>query len=186
MRFRDLNYWGEKIWELGICWISTKRGGHLIILCKELPLNGILVIRQGKRIGELQSQGKYVAGLGSVHLSGLRYNWERNKGYKWWWKFESVKEMTDHLTTNLLSKNNIINNTMKEIIIIETYQGKKIKSLLEQEHLPYKVYQESEKKTDIFANYGKAIKDQERQKELKLWDNADLDEELNKDGEWWK
>ena len=33
--------------------------------------------------------------------------------------------------------------------------------------------------------YELAAKDKEREKELKLWDNVDLDEQLNKDGEWW-
>ena len=76
---------------------------------------------------------------------------------------------------------------MREIIIIETNQAKPIKKLLEKAHVDYKVYQEPEhiQKIDIFANYGRAIKDKEREKELKLWDNADLDEELNNDGEWW-
>ena len=40
-------------------------------------------------------------------------------------------------------------------------------------------------KENIFANYGEAIKNQERNKELTLWDNVDLDEKLNTDGEWW-
>jgi len=76
---------------------------------------------------------------------------------------------------------------MKEIIIIETNKPQKLKNFLEKEHFPYKVYQEPKEtqKINIFANYGQAIKNKEREKELKLWDNVDLDEELNKDGEWW-
>ena len=74
---------------------------------------------------------------------------------------------------------------MKEIIIIETNKPQKLKNFLNKEHFAYKVYQEPKQKIDIFSNYGKAIKDKEREKELKLWDNADLDEELNNDGEWW-
>ena len=76
---------------------------------------------------------------------------------------------------------------MKEIIIIETNKSQKLKNFLNKEHFSYKVYQEpkNEPKLDIFANYDQAIKNKEREKELKLWDNMDLDEELNKDGEWW-
>jgi len=59
---------------------------------------------------------------------------------------------------------------MKEIIIIETSQAQQVKKLLEKAHVDYKVYQEPKQnqKIDIFANYGKAIKDKEREKELKL------------------
>jgi len=75
---------------------------------------------------------------------------------------------------------------MKEIIIIETQHGEKLKRILQQEHYPYKVYQEPKSpQVNIFANYGEAIKDKEREREVKLWDEVDLDEELNKDGEWW-
>lgn len=76
---------------------------------------------------------------------------------------------------------------MKELIIIETTQTQQVKKVLEKAHIDYKIYQapKQSQKIDIFANYGKAIKDKEREKELKLWDNADLDEELNKNGEWW-
>jgi hypothetical protein len=73
---------------------------------------------------------------------------------------------------------------MKEIIIIETNKPQKLKNFLEKEHFSYKVYQEPKQKTDIFANYDQAIKNKEREKELKLWDNVDSDEQLNKDGEW--
>ena len=76
---------------------------------------------------------------------------------------------------------------MKEIIIIETNKPQKLKNFLDKEHFSYKVYQEPKikQKVDIFANYDKAIKNKEREKELKLWNNVDLDEQLNKDGEWW-
>lgn len=72
---------------------------------------------------------------------------------------------------------------MKELIIIETSQSQQVKKLLEQAHISYKIHQVP-KKINIFANYGQVIKNKERTKELKLWDNVDLDEELNQDGEW--
>jgi hypothetical protein len=57
---------------------------------------------------------------------------------------------------------------MKEIIIIETNNGAKLKQLLNQEHFSYKIYQEPiiNKEADIFANYGEVIKNKERQEVL--------------------
>ena len=76
---------------------------------------------------------------------------------------------------------------MKEVIIVETNRSQKLKRFLVQEHFAYKVYQEPTppQKYDIFAGYGEAIKNKKRSEELALWDNVDLDEELNTDGEWW-
>ena len=87
---------------------------------------------------------------------------------------------------------------MKEIIIIRD-KAPQIKKMLDQKGFNYELYQEPVKvktdklreyiemksKEDIFANYGEAIKNKEREEELKLWDNVDLDEKLNDDGEWW-
>ena len=91
---------------------------------------------------------------------------------------------------------------MKEVIILEVSGTKSqlIQDFLKQKKVDYRILVENQlevggnlnkqrgkrvQKQDIFANYGQAIKDKQREKELKLWDNADLDEELNKNGEWW-
>ena len=88
---------------------------------------------------------------------------------------------------------------MKKVIILEVNGSKKshlIQDFLKQKKIDYQVLVEEPKnltkqrgnkaqKIDIFAKYGEAIKDKEREKELRLWDNADLDEQLNTDGEWW-
>ena len=74
---------------------------------------------------------------------------------------------------------------MREIIMIETNQSQQVKKMLEKAHIDYKIFQEPKKSVNIFANYGEIIKDKEREKELKLWDNVDTDEQLNNDGEWW-
>ena len=91
---------------------------------------------------------------------------------------------------------------MKEVIILEVSRNKSqlIQDFLKQKKVDYRILVENQlevgggltkqrgertQKQDIFANYGQAIKDKQREKELKLWDNADLDEELNKNGEWW-
>jgi glutathione synthase/RimK-type ligase-like ATP-grasp enzyme len=92
---------------------------------------------------------------------------------------------------------------MKEVIILEVNETKKshlIQDFLKQKKIDYRILADFQQeptsnltkqggkktqKTDIFANYGEAKKNQAREKELKLWDNADLDEQLNTDGEWW-
>ena len=91
---------------------------------------------------------------------------------------------------------------MKEVIILEVSGNKSqlVQDFLKQKKVDYRILVENQlelggdltkqrrkriQKQDIFANYGQAIKDKQREKELKLWDNADLDEELNKNGEWW-
>jgi hypothetical protein len=59
---------------------------------------------------------------------------------------------------------------MKEVIIIETTRPQKLKKFLNQERFIYKIYQEPKhsQKPDIFANYGEAIKNKKRAKELTL------------------
>ncbi|CAG8764990.1 7302_t:CDS:10 [Gigaspora margarita] len=60
---------------------------------------------------------------------------------------------------------------MKEIIIIETQNGKKVKEFLEQEHENYRVYQEAEMRL--------ASQDEQRNKEIAAWDKIaiEFDEE---------
>jgi hypothetical protein len=70
---------------------------------------------------------------------------------------------------------------MKEIIIIKD-KAPQVKKMLDQKGFSYELYQEPvqvktnklheyiemKSKEDIFANYGEAIKDKEREKELAL------------------
>jgi hypothetical protein len=91
---------------------------------------------------------------------------------------------------------------MKEVIILEVNEPRKshlVQDFLKQKKIDYRILAETQQeqhsnltkqrgkktpKIDIFAKYGEAIKDKKREEELKLWDNADLDEQLNTDGEW--
>ena len=58
---------------------------------------------------------------------------------------------------------------MKQIIIIETQQGEKIKKYLEQEHENYKVYYENEE--DYWRQAVRAAsQDKQRNKEIAAWD----------------
>jgi len=60
---------------------------------------------------------------------------------------------------------------MKQIIIIETQNGEKIKQFLEQEHENYKVYQESESEEEYWRRAVRlASQDQQRNKEIAAWD----------------
>ena len=79
---------------------------------------------------------------------------------------------------------------MKEIIIIKE-KAPQIKKMLDQKGFSYELYQEPvqtetnklreyiemKSKENIFANYGEAIKDKEREKEIALWDQADEEDE---------
>ena len=58
---------------------------------------------------------------------------------------------------------------MKQIIIIETYNGEKVKQFLEQEHENYKVYYENEE--DYWRQAVRAAsQDKQRNKEIAAWD----------------
>lgn len=62
---------------------------------------------------------------------------------------------------------------MKEIIIIETQNGKKVKEFLEQEHENYKVYQEAESEEEFWRRSVRlASQDQQRNKEIAAWDKV--------------
>jgi len=58
---------------------------------------------------------------------------------------------------------------MKQIIIIETHNGEKVKQFLEQEHENYKVYYENEE--DYWCQAVRAAsQDKQRNKEIAAWD----------------
>jgi len=75
---------------------------------------------------------------------------------------------------------------MEQLIIIRTNKAEKIKSFLDKEKQNYKVFNETKRKKDLFANYGEAMKDKEREAEISLLDQAqEEDDEENKDWEWY-
>ena len=70
---------------------------------------------------------------------------------------------------------------MKEIIIIETQNGEKIKSLLNREKVNYQIIYDqiiSTNKENVFAHYGEALKDKEREKEAQELENAEEEEDI--------
>ena len=73
---------------------------------------------------------------------------------------------------------------MLEILTITTDDKSALLSWLKRGKVDYEITSETPK-IDIFADYDKAIQNKEREEELILWDNVDLDEELNQYGEWW-
>jgi len=70
---------------------------------------------------------------------------------------------------------------MKEVITFEVNanQSQLIQDFLKSKKIDYQLTP----KVDIFANYDQAINNSKRDQELRLWDNVDLDENLNNDGE---
>lgn len=70
---------------------------------------------------------------------------------------------------------------MKELIIIETTQSQQVKKLLEESHIDYKVYQEPTQKESLFANYGEATKDKQREQEANELENAEEEDIINEE-----
>ena len=80
---------------------------------------------------------------------------------------------------------------MREIIIVKENISK-IKAFLEKEHIDYEIrsipegqiYQEplNQKKHSVFANYGEAMKDKEREKEAQELENDEEEDIVNE--EW--
>ena len=85
---------------------------------------------------------------------------------------------------------------MTELLIIKTANASKLKSILAKNHIEHEIiynqllvdkkptkkdklreYIEMKSKENIFANYGEAIKDKEREKEIALLDQADEEDE---------
>ena len=71
---------------------------------------------------------------------------------------------------------------MNQLIIIKTNNPEKIKAFLDQEKQNYKVFNQTKRKKDLFANYQGAVKDKEREAEISLLDQAqEEDDEENQD-----
>lgn len=82
---------------------------------------------------------------------------------------------------------------MTELVIIKTASTEKLKTVLAKNHIKHEIvynetltdkksskkdklreYIEKKSKENIFANYGEAIKDKEREKEAKEWDEMEV------------
>ncbi|KLL03291.1 MAG: hypothetical protein MRECE_21c016 [Mycoplasmataceae bacterium CE_OT135] len=75
---------------------------------------------------------------------------------------------------------------MEQLIIIRTNKAEKIRAFLDQEKQNYKVFNETKRKKDLFANYQEATKDKEREAEISLLDQAQEEEdEENEDWQWY-
>ena len=73
---------------------------------------------------------------------------------------------------------------MEQLIIIKTNNPEKIKAFLDHEKQNYKVFNQTHRKKDLFANYEEAVKDKEREAEIVLLDQAqEEDDEENEDWE---
>jgi len=71
---------------------------------------------------------------------------------------------------------------MEQLIIIKTNNPEKIRHFLDQEKQNYKVFNQTQRKKDLFANYHEASQDKEREAEISLLNKAqEEDDEGNKD-----
>ena len=66
---------------------------------------------------------------------------------------------------------------MNQLIIIKTNNPEKIRQFLDQEKQNYKVFNQTKRKKDLFANYDQVIKDKEREAEISLLDQAQEEED---------
>ena len=66
---------------------------------------------------------------------------------------------------------------MNQLIIIKTNKAEKIKAFLDQEKENYKVFNQTKRKKDLFANYEQAIKDKQREAEIALLDQVQEEED---------
>ena len=78
-------------------YVATARGIHRYIWIKELPQSCWLVNKEGKKVGELHSLGRFVVGIGSIHEKGTRYTLKGKVNEKWCLKFEKLTELQEFL-----------------------------------------------------------------------------------------
>jgi hypothetical protein len=79
-------------------YIETNKGIHRYLLIKELPKSCWLVNKDGSKIGEIHSLGRFVVGIGSLHEQGTRYTLKGRVNEKWCLKFEKLTELQSFLT----------------------------------------------------------------------------------------
>ncbi|CAG8823743.1 19774_t:CDS:1 [Racocetra persica] len=90
----DIDKKGEQFHFSQISYIRTSKGSHYYLLLKKLPEN-VPLFYQGEKIRRVMSLGKQVVGSGSIHSSGIIYQFvERGEVFL---KFEDKEELADYL-----------------------------------------------------------------------------------------
>lgn len=90
----DIDKKGDQFHFSRISYIKSSKGVHYYLLLKKLPEN-IPLFYQGEKIGRIMSVGKQVVGSGSVHSSGIVYQFvKRGKVFL---KFEDEEELVRYL-----------------------------------------------------------------------------------------
>lgn len=90
----DIDKQGEQFYFPQISYIKTQKGIHYYLLLKKLPEN-IPLFYQGEKIGRIMSSGKQVVGSGSIHSSGIIYQFV--EGSEIFLKFEDKEELVNYL-----------------------------------------------------------------------------------------
>ncbi|RGB26287.1 hypothetical protein C1646_820488 [Rhizophagus diaphanus] len=89
----DIDKKGEQFHFSQISYIKTSKGIHYYLLLKKLPENSPLFY-QGEKIGRVMSFGKQIIGSGSIHSSGIIYQFmERGEVFL---KFKGEKELANY------------------------------------------------------------------------------------------
>lgn len=92
------DYWAYERMKL-TRYVQTFKGIHLYGLIRELPKNSWLFTnpKEPKKIGELHSQGRFVIGIGSIHLERIRYTLKGKNNEHYFYKWASLKELEQFL-----------------------------------------------------------------------------------------
>jgi len=162
-------------------YVETPKGIHRYLLVKELPKSCFLVNKDGDKIGDLLSVGKYVVGMGSKHKSGV-YSLRGRNGIKLFFQIENLKELQEFLKVRNIFTTPWGKTGIENIHDLELFQEKPKKTYQEKKVRLEKEVKNSKKPLHIcyiclasFKKDQKIIKDHlqsdQHLKELKAYRN---------------
>ena len=105
-------------------YIETNKGIHRYLLIKELPKSCWLVNRNGDKIGEIHSKGRFVVGIGSIHELGTRYTLKGRVNVKFRLKFETLGQLQAFLTARNIKTTPWGKKGLENVKDLELYQFK--------------------------------------------------------------
>ena len=107
--------------------VKTNKGVHRYFFIRELPKSCFLMNKEGQKIGELHSKGRFVVGIGSIHELGTRYTLKGRVNQKWSSKVESLKELQTFLTERNIFTAPWGKKSLENVRDLELYEKKEQK-----------------------------------------------------------
>ena len=123
--------------------VKTNKGIHRYFFIRELPKSCFLVNKEGQKIGELHSKGRFVVGIGRIHEKGTRYNLKGGVNLPWSLKFETLKEFQEYLKERNIFTTPWGKSGKENIRDLELYEKKEPKPKLPSKEFQY--FQKKEK-----------------------------------------